>query len=172
MLLPYAPEVALAEVGADERAPLEEQANAVPTAEVVRLVESLDDSLSRISRGGDPKLELELAFLKLARDYTEPDLDALLGRLETLEKAVENGSIATNPPRSKATEDTTEDSPEEPRPAEPEQEVMETEAPSGEASVLEELLFRKNLLTRAKRAWTSPRSGRGSWASSSAAGRR
>ena len=35
MLLPHAPEVALAGVGAEERAPLEEQANAVPTAEVV-----------------------------------------------------------------------------------------------------------------------------------------
>ena len=60
MLLPHAPEVALAGVGAEERAPLEEQANAVPTAEVVRLVEALGDSLGRIRRGGDPKLELEL----------------------------------------------------------------------------------------------------------------
>src|SRR5215204_6528689 len=101
MLLPYAPEVALAEVGADERAPLEEQANAVPTAEVVRLVEALDDSLGRIKRGGDPKLELELVFIKLTRDYTEPDMTNLLGRLETLEKAVENGA-ATNLPRTVA----------------------------------------------------------------------
>ena len=75
MLLPHAPEVALAGVGAEERAPLEEQADAVPTAEVVRLVDALGDSLSRVRRGGDPKLELELSFLKLTRDYTEPDLD-------------------------------------------------------------------------------------------------
>jgi DNA polymerase III subunit gamma/tau len=100
MLLPYAPEVALAGVGTEERPPLEEQANAVPTAEVVRLIEALDDSLGRIRRGGDPKLELELAFLKLVRDYTEPDLAAILGRLETLEKAVENGGAATDPPRA------------------------------------------------------------------------
>jgi DNA polymerase III subunit gamma/tau len=100
MLLPHAPEVALAGVGAEERAPLEEQANAVPTAEVVRLVDALGDSLSRIRRGGDPKLELELAFLKLTRDYTEPDLDALLSRLETLEKAVEKGSVVKSPSRS------------------------------------------------------------------------
>src|SRR5919112_4155721 len=85
MLLPHAPEVALAGVGAEERAPLEEQANAVPTAEVVRLVEAFGDALGRIRRGGDPKLELELTFLKLTRDYTEPDLEALLSRLETLE---------------------------------------------------------------------------------------
>ena len=97
MLLPHAPEVALAGVGGDDRAPLEEQASTIPTAEVVRLVEALGDSLGRIKRGGDPKLELELSFLKLARDYTEPDVGALVSRLETLEKAFENGSLATPP---------------------------------------------------------------------------
>src|SRR5918994_1882192 len=53
MLLPYAPEVALAEVGAEERPQLEEQANAVPTAEVVRLIEALDDAVSLMRRGAD-----------------------------------------------------------------------------------------------------------------------
>ncbi|CAN5842070.1 DNA polymerase III subunit gamma/tau [soil metagenome] len=134
MLLPHAPEVALAGVGADERAPLEEQANAVPTAEVVRLVEALGNSLNRIRRGGDSKLELELVFLKLTRDYTEPDLEALLSRLETLEKAVENGGVVANPSRSTAT-DATEDVREEPRPAET---AVEPEASSDDASVLDE----------------------------------
>ena len=96
MLLPYAPEVALAGVGADERAPLEEQADRIPTAEVVRLIEALGDARGRIKRGGDPKLELELSFLKLARDYTEPQVDALLRRLEALELAVENGAVAAS----------------------------------------------------------------------------
>src|SRR5918999_4503582 len=92
MLLPYAPQVALAGVGAEERAPLEEQANKIPTAEVVRLIETLGDTLGHIKRGGDPKLEIELTFLKFVRDYTEPDLNSLLSRLETLEKALEDGS--------------------------------------------------------------------------------
>src|ERR671911_2159781 len=96
MLLPHAPEVALAGIGTEERAPLEKQADAVPTAEVVRLVDALGDSLNRMRRGGDPKLELELVFLKLTRDYTEPDMAAILGRLETLERAVEHGVGATN----------------------------------------------------------------------------
>jgi DNA polymerase-3 subunit gamma/tau len=94
MLLPHAPEVALAEVGAEERGPLEEQASAIPTAEIVRLVEALGTTLGRIKRGGEPKLEVELTFLKLARDYTEPPVDALLRRLETLERAVESGVAA------------------------------------------------------------------------------
>ena len=100
MLLPHAPDIALAEVGADERAPLEEQAANIPTAEVVRLVETLGDAVGRIKRGGDPKLELELTFLKLARDYTEPSVDTLIGRLEALETAVANG--ATVAPGSSA----------------------------------------------------------------------
>jgi DNA polymerase-3 subunit gamma/tau len=93
MLLPHAPEVALAEVGAKERGSLEEQANSIPTAEVVRLIEALGDTLGRIKRGGDPKLELELSFLKLTRDYTEPSVDALLRRLETLERMVASGTV-------------------------------------------------------------------------------
>jgi DNA polymerase-3 subunit gamma/tau len=94
MLLPHAPEIALAGVGSEERAPLEEQANAVPTAEVVRLIEALGDSLGRIRRGGDPKLELELTFLKLSRDYTEPSVENLMARLERLEQAAANGDLA------------------------------------------------------------------------------
>ena len=96
MLLPHAPEVALAGVGSEERAPLEEQANAVPTAEVVRLIEALGDSLGRIRRGGDPKLELELTFLKLSRDYTEPSVENLMARLERLEHAAANGGLANH----------------------------------------------------------------------------
>jgi DNA polymerase-3 subunit gamma/tau len=103
MLLPHTPEVALAEVGTEEKAGLEEQASRIPTAEVVRMIESLGDSLSRTKRGGDPKLELELTFLKLARDYAEPSVDVLVGRLEELEKAIANG--ANVPPMMSPTED-------------------------------------------------------------------
>jgi DNA polymerase-3 subunit gamma/tau len=97
MLLPHAPEIALAEVGAEEREALEEQAKIVPTAEVVWLIEALGDTLGRIKRGGDPKLELELSFLKLTREYTEPSVDNLVRRLEALELAVEEGNVARVP---------------------------------------------------------------------------
>ncbi len=111
MLLPHAPEVALAGIGGDERAPLEEQASTIPTAEVVRLVEALGDSLGRIKRGSDPKLELELTFLKLARDYTEPDVGALMSRLEALEKALEHGSLSAAPQRPATRESVTREDP-------------------------------------------------------------
>jgi DNA polymerase-3 subunit gamma/tau len=134
MLLPYAPEVALAGVGAEERPQLEEQANAIPTAEVVRLIEALGDALSLMRRGGDPKLELELVFLKLTRDYTEPDITTILDRLETLESAVENGKAATTPPRA-AADALREESPAEQEPA---QEAVEPDAPPDDSSVLED----------------------------------
>src|SRR5919206_2646993 len=131
MLLPYAPEVALAGVGAEERPPLEEQANAVPTAEIVRLIEALGDALSLMRRGGDPKLELELVFLKLTRDYTEPDMTTILDRLETLERAVEDGTAATTLPLAAA--DTVREEP--PEEGEPAQEAVEPDVPR-DASVL------------------------------------
>jgi DNA polymerase III subunit gamma/tau len=134
MLLPYAPEVALAGVGAEERPQLEEQANAVPTAEVVRIIEALGDALNLMRHGGDPKLELELVFLKLTRDYTEPDMVGILGRLESLERAVENGSVATNSPQA-AADVVREEPPPERAPA---REAVDPDAPSDDASVLED----------------------------------
>jgi DNA polymerase-3 subunit gamma/tau len=131
MLLPYAPEVALAEVGVEERPQLEEQANVVPTAGVVRLIEALGDALSLMRRGGDPKLELELVFLKLTRDYTEPDMTTILDRLETLERAVENENAATTPPLAAA--DTVREEP--PEEGEPAQEAVE---PDENASIQED----------------------------------
>jgi DNA polymerase-3 subunit gamma/tau len=94
MLLPHVPEIALDEVGVQERPELEEQAGRIPTAGVVRMIEALGEALSRTKRGVDAKLELELTFLKLARDYTEPSVDALLVRLEALEQAVSKGNVA------------------------------------------------------------------------------
>jgi DNA polymerase III subunit gamma/tau len=94
MLLPHVPEIALDEVGVQERPELEEQAGRIPTAGVVRMIEALGEALSRTKRGVDAKLELELTFLKLARDYTEPSVDALLVRLEALEQAVSEGNVA------------------------------------------------------------------------------
>src|SRR5918998_700795 len=116
MLLPHAPEVALAGVGAEERAPLEEQSNAVPTAEVVRLIEALGDSLGRVRRGGDPKLELELTFLKLARDYTDPSVESLISRLERLEEAAANGGPPNHTPAPHQSASETPETAERPSP--------------------------------------------------------
>ena len=169
MLLPHAPEVALASVGAEERVPLEEQADAVPTAEVARLIDALGDSLSRVRRGGDPKLELELSFLKLTRDYTEPDLDALLSRLETLERTIEKGRPVKSSPAtmanaaeapSEAPPVEREPEPDAPEPEESPREVPVREEPDGGTEsgidlasewvgIMDELKRRRQALTAA-----------------------
>jgi DNA polymerase-3 subunit gamma/tau len=138
MLLPDAPEVALAEVGAEERAGLEEQAGRVPTAQVVRMIESLGATISRAKRGGDPKLELELTFLKLARDYEEPPVEAIMARLEALEKAVKNGATNAAVPPASRTEPAVKDA-SEPEEAGEEAEVVPEAYGSGagELEVLE-----------------------------------
>ena len=137
MLLPHAPEVALAEVGAEERPSLEEQTKRIPTAEVVRVIEALGDARGRIRRGGDPKMELELTFLKLTRDYTEPSVEVLLRRLETLERAVENGSFASKAPRETAEVEEQTGSADKPEP-EGFQSEVQTEGATVEASAREE----------------------------------
>src|SRR5918994_78496 len=119
MLLPDAPEVALAGVGAEGRGGLEERAGRAPTAEVVRMIESLGATISRAKRGADPKLELELTFLKLARDYEEPSVDALIGRLETLENAIAKGAtVAAVPAMSSRAEEAESENSEQDAPAE------------------------------------------------------
>jgi DNA polymerase-3 subunit gamma/tau len=117
MLLPHAPELALAEVGGGEREPLEEQARRVPSAEVVRIIEAFGETLGRIKRGGNPRLELELTVLKLAREYTEPSVENLLARLERLEQALASGAAPRGPQQAGNP---------------PEREVPESPEPAGE----------------------------------------
>ena len=160
MLLPYAPEVAFAEVGAEERGALGEQAGRIRIAEVVRMIEALGETLSR-ARRGDPKLELELTFLKLARDYEEPQVDALLRRLEVLEQALTNGAIS--PPTPPLEQDVGSEVAQRSMPAAPEaaQESEESVEEGGESdgaseeftldwgSVMQELKTRKQASTEA-----------------------
>lgn len=90
MLLPYAPEMALSDVGDSEREMLEEQSQRVGSAEATRTIEALGDALSRIKRGADPRMELEITLLKLTRESASEDT-SLLERLEALEARVYNG---------------------------------------------------------------------------------
>ncbi|WP_273843505.1 DNA polymerase III subunit gamma/tau [Rubrobacter calidifluminis] len=96
LLLQNAPEVALSEIGDQEREPLEEQADEIPGAELLRMIEEIGQTRGRIRRGSDARLELELAFVRLSRGYAEPDLDDLMARIERLEKAISKGAVASS----------------------------------------------------------------------------
>jgi DNA polymerase-3 subunit gamma/tau len=135
MLFPHAPEVALAEVGeaGEERDRLQSQAETIPTAEIVRFVDTLGESLGRAKRGGDPKLELELTFLRLTRDYSEPSVEALMARIESLENALANGAAPPVQPPETAKGPGVMPSPGSPAPALPAPPELESEEHLDEA---------------------------------------
>jgi len=69
----------------EERERLAVQAEAVPARAVVRLIDLLREVMDEVKEGGDPRLPLELALVKVCRPQNELALDALDQRLERLE---------------------------------------------------------------------------------------
>jgi DNA polymerase-3 subunit gamma/tau len=69
----------------EERERLAAQAEAIPARAVVRLIDLLRDVMDEVKEGGDPRLSLELALVKVCRPQSELALDALDQRLERLE---------------------------------------------------------------------------------------
>jgi DNA polymerase-3 subunit gamma/tau len=65
---------------------LQAQAQRVPQAMAVRLLEQLGGALEAVKAGGEPRTQLELALVKAARPETDGSLKALLARIERLEQ--------------------------------------------------------------------------------------
>jgi DNA polymerase III subunit gamma/tau len=68
-----------------ERERLGEQAEAVTPRAVVRLIDLLREVVAEVKEGGDPRLPLELALVKVTRPQNELALEALEQRLSQLE---------------------------------------------------------------------------------------
>lgn len=86
---------------------LRSQANRVPTAEMVAFIDLVGDAQRAIRQGADPRLELELALIKLTRPDADATLRGVLARLEKLEAGggtdhgpAPNRSVATSGTRS------------------------------------------------------------------------
>src|SRR5205807_3431960 len=62
------------------------QADRIAQAEILRAVDLLAASLSAVKDGSDPRIQLELALLKAAQPQVDKSLQALLFRLEQLER--------------------------------------------------------------------------------------
>jgi DNA polymerase III subunit gamma/tau len=71
---------------AEADARLQAQAERVPQATTVRLLEQLGGALEAVKAGGEPRTQLELALVKAARPETDGSLKALLSRIERLER--------------------------------------------------------------------------------------
>ncbi len=67
---------------------LQAQAERVPQATAVRLLEQLGGALEAVKAGGEPRTQLELALVKAARPETDGSLKALLARIERLERGL------------------------------------------------------------------------------------
>src|SRR3954464_3567179 len=76
-------------VTADQTARLEAQARALPQAEAVRAIDLVADALAAVKEGSDARIQLEVAVLKGARPRADASIEALLLRIEQLERATE-----------------------------------------------------------------------------------
>ena len=65
---------------------LREQANQLPAATVVRLIDLLAVAVDDLRQGGDPRLPLELALVKVTRASSDLSREALAFRLDRLEQ--------------------------------------------------------------------------------------
>ncbi len=82
---------------AEADARLQAQAERVPQATAVRLLEQLGGALEAVKAGGEPRTQLELALVKAARPETDGSLKALLARIERLERGLESAHQAGKP---------------------------------------------------------------------------
>jgi hypothetical protein len=76
-------------VTADQTPRLEGQARDLSQSEAVRAVDLIADAIAAVKEGSDARTQLELALLKAARPRADASVEALLLRIEQLERALE-----------------------------------------------------------------------------------
>ena len=86
----------------ETRERLREQANQLPEPTVLRLIDLLAIAVDDLRQGGDPRLPLELALVKVTRPQADLSRDSLAHRLELLEARPQGGAPATVEPRAVA----------------------------------------------------------------------
>jgi DNA polymerase-3 subunit gamma/tau len=91
----------------EARERLREQANQLPQAAVVRLIDLLAVAVDDMRQGGDPRLPLELALVKVTRPASDLSRESLAFRLERLEA----GHVVVGEKPSNPAPTTAEDSP-------------------------------------------------------------
>ncbi len=85
----------------EARERLREQANQLPVATVVRLIDLLAVAVDDMRQGGDPRLPLELALVKVTRPASDLSRESLAFRLERLEAGhTEPAEKPSGPPSS------------------------------------------------------------------------
>jgi DNA polymerase-3 subunit gamma/tau len=93
----------------ETRDKLREQANQLPEATVIRLIDLLAVAVEDMRQGGDPRLPLELALVKVTRPAADLSRESLAHRVELLEQ---RGHGAGEPHASTGGEEPTTPAPE------------------------------------------------------------
>ncbi len=78
----------------ETRERLAEQANQLPEPTVLRLFDLLAVAIDDLRQGGDPRLPLELALVKVTRPQADLSRDSLAHRVEVLEERLHAGPAA------------------------------------------------------------------------------
>ena len=125
------PEAAASSEEARER--LKAQANQLEQATVLRLVDLLAVAVDDMRQGGDPRLPLELALVKVTRPASDLSRESIAFRLERLEQ----GHVSGGPVSVAATEPSPREPAAEP-PPQPEPVPVPVGAPNLELSQLQE----------------------------------
>src|SRR5687768_4834669 len=99
-------------VTADQVPRLEGQAGALAQADAVRTIDLLADAIAQVKEGSDPRTQLEVALLKAARPSADASVEALLMRIERLER----GGSAGPPDEPRVTKAPTRSAPAAPAP--------------------------------------------------------
>jgi DNA polymerase-3 subunit gamma/tau len=99
----YAPNLAeISDESADIYESWNEAASLIPASQVLRVVDLLGEALVRLREGREERLMAELAVIKLTRPETASDTDALLSRIERMERKLARSGEAvasgTKPP--------------------------------------------------------------------------
>ena len=108
-------------VTATDTARIQQQAQTVGAATLVRTIDELANALTAVREGDDARMAVEIALLKAARPDLDPSTEGLLRRIEKLEQQLATGGpppapIAPPPAPSRPAEPT----PSTPHPSRPE----------------------------------------------------
>jgi DNA polymerase-3 subunit gamma/tau len=129
------PEAAATSEEARER--LKAQANQLEEATVLRLVDLLAIAVDDMRQGGDPRLPLELALVKVTRPASDLSRESIAFRLERLEQGAPVQAPAQEPPAPPSSEAPPNEPSAEPQ-AEPEPVPVPVGGPAIELSQLQE----------------------------------
>jgi DNA polymerase III subunit gamma/tau len=91
-------------VTADQTGRLESQARDLAQSDAVHAIDLVADALAAVREGSDARIQLEVALLKGARPRADASVEALLRRIEQLERGLGEGQPAPAPSTAKQSE--------------------------------------------------------------------